>query len=1321
MPTGVIGMMRVLGRAAGGLALAASLFLSQALAQETSCARVKIQIKQEVALERQAFDAEMRISNTLDTAALSDVGIVVKVTDEAGVPVAVSSDPNNTSAKFFVTVSGMQNITDISGNGSVGPQTTSVINWLIIPAPGAAANAPLGKKYLIGATLNYKFAGEAHTLDVTPSAVTVKPLPLLTLDYFLTKDVVADDPMTPEVEPIEPFTLGVRVKNSGLAAAKSVKIDSAQPKIIENSQGLLINFKLTGSYVNDAPVQNTLLANFGDIASGTSKTARWLMESTLAGRFTEFTARFTHADELGGAMTSILQATNAHFLIRDVRVDLPGRDYVRDFLALDGESVRLYESDGPDTDVADLSGVAQLTVGTGNSANATYRLTIPATQGFVYVKLPDPYRGQKALGRIVRADGKEMLMENVWLSKAKNPQTKNWDYWVNFFDANTPGTYDAEFQAPPAAAVPPVLQFIPDRVVKEEQSLSFLVEASSPDGRLVNLSAAPLPAGARLISQAPDPKAPGVARALFDWTPAKGSAGTYLVVYTASDNLLSSSRSASIKVEVNAPPPGPGTPTIDTPASGAQVSALRPKLSVLTSAATNDPTTKVQFEIYADEAMTQLVETAVVDKAGSGDAVVPTSWEPANDLADNTRYWWRARAYDGTKMYSAWVNGRLFVNLFNDAPDSFNLTNPAVNAEVASLTPSLAWTNSVDRDGDAILYSVDIFQDAALTDRVTGATDIAPGAEGTSTWTVDVPLTNHGIYYWKVTAKDAIGALTPSATRSFVVNTGNTAPTDPFLLSPPSGGQSRLSTVALTIRNSTDAENDLITYVFEIDTAITFDSGDKRSSGQIIQGGGETTAWTVSDLVENKRYYWRVKAQDGRAESAWIVGDFLMNAINEAPPMPTVKNPGNGAWSATQQPSLEANPVVDPEGELVRYQFEVYRDAGLTDKVTEGTSGNTGWIVPVPLADKTTHWWRLRSIDQQNAASVWGPANLLYVSTAPYQDPTIQVTAPATPIVPETVSVGSVAKKQVTIRWEGIDPNIEPTVALYYGTANSGYAGNVIVDGLRKPSGAQSGSYVWDVSALPPGAYYVYAVIYDPKGMGRAYAPGAVVIPQPQQTGQIVVNAHRHLRTNESGRKATFTIRLGNAPIADVVVPLSSTRPREGLPSPASLTFTPKNWAANQVVTVTGQSDCAPEREQEYQILSGKAVSVDPNYIGVSGKPVAVTNNDDQDFRRTTNNHHIHICGMTVANERKLDGRTWEYTLKAELTNTGSAVRGVVARLVQPPLGIQIPDAELVFGAVGAGETVKSTDTVTLRSRIPIPKELFKLGIGFRWYVTLQP
>ena len=1295
-----------------------------AYAQETVCARVKIEIKQELTLERQAFDAEMKISNTTDSAVIENVAIEVKITDEAGTSTIITSDPNDLSAKFFVRLSNKQNISAIDGSGTVNPKTTSIINWLIIPAPGSAGSSPVGKKYLVGATLRYKFGGEETILTVSPDVITVKPLPLLSLDYFLTQDVLADDPLTPGIEATEPFTLGVRVKNTGYSTAKNLKIDSAQPKIVENNQGLLINFLITGSYLNDSPVQNSLLINFGDVAANSSKMGRWVMESTLAGRFTEFSALFSHADELGGALTSILQATNAHLLLRDVRVDLPGRDYVRDFLAQDGDVIRVYESDGPDTLVNDKSSVATLTSATEINGNPHFTLSYPAASGFTFVRLADPFNGTKVFGKVIRSDAKDMLPENIWFSKTRNEQTKELQYWINFFDVNSTGQYDAEFQAPPPAATPPALQFIPDRVVDENQQVSFLVEASSALGSALRLSAAPLPVGATFTAQPADLTNPGLTRAIFDWTPSKGSAGSYLVSYFANDGVLTTSRSATIRVQAVAVLPGPGTPTIESPLPGAQVSTLKPVLSVMASSAAQDPTKSIQFEVYSDEAKSQLLTTLTVPAAtpvtGENTGSVPqaTRTQLTEDLADNTHYWWRARGFDES-LYSPWVSGRFFVNLFNDPPDSFNLTSPVPGAEVRTLTPTLAWTNSVDKDGETISYSVLVYKDAAATELAAQAQDIAPDTSGSTSWTVTTPLVNHQTYYWRVVAKDALGAQTATPTRSFLVYTGNTAPNAPALIAPPMGGESASLTTELVINNSSDAESDFISYVFEIDSVNTFDSANKRSSGPVVQGS-VATRWTTPPLVENQRYWWRVKAQDGRAESAWVTSNFLMNAVNDPPPAPTVKNPGNGAWTATLQPSLESNPVIDPEGEVVGYQFEIYADERMTSLVTDGRSSNTGFILPRPLKDKATYWWHVRAFDPHGAFSAWSAPTVLYVSSAPYQQPTIALTTPATAVMPDQVSSTSGTRKQVTLRWEGMDPNIEPTIALYWDKKNSGYAGNVIVDGLRQSAGMQSGSYVWDVTDMASGTYYPYAVIYDAKGKGRAYAPGALVIPSTNQLGSITVTAGKNLRTSEDGLSATFSVRLGREPTASVEVPIWSGNVNEGTTSPASLTFTSKNWASNQTVTVTGQKDCLQDGRKTYQVFSGQAQSIDPEYIGLSGKSVDVMNADSVRPQTKTDNPNFHICGLTQVSERKVNARTWEYTLRAELTNSGADVKGVTSKLQSVPLNLQIVDGTLKYGAIGQGTTGKTTDVVTLRSRFPVASQDFKLGAGFRWNVVVK-
>src|SRR5690606_1847865 len=74
----------------------------------------------------------------------------------------------------------------------------------------------------------------------------------------------------------------------------------------------------------------------------------------------------------------------------------------------------------------------------------------------------------------------------------------------------------------------------------------------------------------------------------------------------------------------------------------------------------------------------------------------------------------------------------------------------------------------------------------------------------------------------------------------------------------------------------------------------------------------------------------------------------------------------------------------------------------------------------------------------------------------------------------------------------------------------------------------------------------------------------------------------------------------------------SSNDPGEGTATPASVTFTPANWSAPQVVTVTGQNDDVADGDQPYTIVTGQTVSTDLTYNGLPVSDVSVTNLDDE-------------------------------------------------------------------------------------------------------------
>ncbi len=70
-------------------------------AVESVCAIVKIEIKQEMTFERQAFDAHMAISNGLTTISLEKINVDVLFSDEQGDTVRASSNPDDPDALFF--------------------------------------------------------------------------------------------------------------------------------------------------------------------------------------------------------------------------------------------------------------------------------------------------------------------------------------------------------------------------------------------------------------------------------------------------------------------------------------------------------------------------------------------------------------------------------------------------------------------------------------------------------------------------------------------------------------------------------------------------------------------------------------------------------------------------------------------------------------------------------------------------------------------------------------------------------------------------------------------------------------------------------------------------------------------------------------------------------------------------------------------------------------------------------------------------------------------------------------------------------------------
>lgn len=910
------------------------------------CATVKIEIRQELTLERQAFDAHMRINNGLAHMPIENVAVNVNFTDEKGVPVLASSDPNHTAARFFIRLDTMRNISNVSGSGSVAPETSADIHWLIIPAPGASNGRESGTLYFVGATLSYTAGGKSETIEVTPDHIFVKPMPELVLDYFLPTDVYGDDPWTNTVEEPVPFELGLRILNRGHGAARSLKVESAQPRIIENEQGLLVGFNIEGVRVNGEPAQNSLLADFGDIASRKAGVARWIMTSSLSGRMVGFDAEFSHADALGGQMTSLIQEVNTRFLVRSVLVDAPGRDAIEDFLAKDDDVYRVYESDGTATLVTDQSEDASLAV-SGN----TWRFTVPPTDGFMYAALSDPSRGRLIIQGAVRSDGKRIRPENIWFSKTRGGGGP-WQHSIHIFDHNTTGVYTLILENPDNLPRPPEIRFIPERVGEEGRQLSFLVEASSSSGKSLALRTEALPVGAGFTDM-------GDGSGIFDWTPGAGQAGLYTLRFTASDGILTASRQALIRIaaedaadtdkdglpdawelvhfgslgrdgrgdfdgdgisdldeylngfDPTVPQNVPGTPDILSPFPGEVLNTLSPALVIERSLdPENDPVTYT-FEVFSD--ITFRKRLFAKDLACIGENT--TRFVLPADLEDRKAYYWRVRASDQTGS-SLWSHGHFVVHteggvlpepVPGDPAEGLVpgpvLKNPGQGAWVPGAVPSLSAHPALDPalDASVLQYRFEVYEDANLTRLVAWGTRANPsfddyGALASSRW-----------YYWRVQALKENGpAGAWSETGRFFAKVHAVPPPSLSFVYP--DAPLHLAAQGLTLRwllKNTGPDATLALYYTDVP---------RTEGGTLIQDRLEEDpdsragfyTWNISDL--EGVYYVYALLEDGSVRQR-VLCPFAIT-VDRTPPLVSATPPG-GRFADTVSVSLSTNEPAD--------------------------------------------------------------------------------------------------------------------------------------------------------------------------------------------------------------------------------------------------------------------------------------------------------------------------------------------------------------------------------------------------------------------------
>lgn len=500
----------------------------------------------------------------------------------------------------------------------------------------------------------------------------------------------------------------------------------------------------------------------------------------------------------------------------------------------------------------------------------------------------------------------------------------------------------------------------------------------------------------------------------------------------------------------------PSAPSVNSPSAGSKVATMTPQLIVNNAADPNawDKLTYF-FELYADSGLTQPIASAGPLAEGQGTA----GWQVAFPLIENTYYWWRCRAYDAW-AYGEWMApASFFVNTINDPPGPPTADHPLEGQSVAVLQPLLVVKDAFDPDTDSLTYNFRIATDPGMTDVVASEVGVFEG-QGTTAWQVNAPLAENNRYWWSAQADDWLIEGPWMSPVSFFVNTANEAPTAPVPISPAEGAVTGTS-VTLEVQNASDPDSPILSYSFEVDSEPAFTSATLITSALLSEGAG-TTSWTSpAPFAENTHHYWRAKANDGQADSPWsTVSSFFVNAVNEPPSTPSLANPSNQGEVIVLQPTLSVHNAVDPDGDALTYEFEIYADAELTQMVVsvtgfaQGAGSLTSWDVSQPLLENTSYWWRARAFDGF-LFSGWMPEAAFFVNIA--NDP------PSAPTLVAPANGASVALLQpVLIVTTAVDPEGAP---LTYQFEVYGDSALTILAGSASGIEAGSGTPSWALSS----------------------------------------------------------------------------------------------------------------------------------------------------------------------------------------------------------------------------------------------------------------
>ena len=219
------------------------------------------------------------------------------------------------------------------------------------------------------------------------------------------------------------------------------------------------------------------------------------------------------------------------------------------------------------------------------------------------------------------------------------------------------------------------------------------------------------------------------------------------------------------------------------------------------------------------------------------------------------------------------------------------------------------------------------------------------------------PLEDGFTYYLRV----KVGAGSFYSNWSYLTFRMNTKPTAPILVYP-INNEVFIPPVELQVLNTTDAEDDTITYSFNVYSNVTLTT--KVDSATAVAEGTDTTSWQITTILfDNEQYFWTVSSNDSYEESVILdTGLFLININNDAPETFILSMPLVDTEVQNLSPVFIWHPANDPDPIDTVY-YKLMLDTPDPGVVIFEVGADTSFQVTNALMDNTEYFWQVTAED----------------------------------------------------------------------------------------------------------------------------------------------------------------------------------------------------------------------------------------------------------------------------------------------------------------------------------------------------------------------